>query len=57
MDSYKNPPDGTKRVRPIKDRTELLKTNCDLGTEKTPYETGYMGQFEHPKDVKLKAQS
>lgn len=48
--SFREIPKDFKRVRPLKDRAELLKTNYDLGKEKTPYESSIMGQFRNPRD-------
>jgi hypothetical protein len=43
-------PKDFKKVKPLKERQELLKTNYELGSEKTPYETSVMFQFKDPKD-------
>jgi hypothetical protein len=43
-------PKDFKKVRPLKERQELLKTNYELGSEKTEYESSIMRQFKNPKD-------
>jgi len=48
--SFREIPKDFKRVRPLKDRAELLKTNYDLGTEKTTYESSIMRQYMNPRD-------
>ena len=46
-DSFQQPVDH-KRVRPMLERTEVLKTNYSLGESKTDYQTAAMDQFSDP---------
>ncbi len=43
-------PKDFKRMRPLKERQELLKTNFELGNEKTSYESSIMYQFKNPRE-------
>lgn len=48
--SFTEIPKDFKKVRPLKERQELLKTNYELGNAKTEYETSIMKQFKNPRE-------
>ena len=48
MNSYTSIPKDFVRARPLKARTDLLKSNYSLGEEKVDYQTAAMGQFQDP---------
>ena len=51
QDSFKDIPKTFKRVRPLLEKEELLKTNYSLGEEKTYYQSAHMGQFGNPTET------
>jgi hypothetical protein len=48
--SFAEIPKDFKKVRPLKERQELLKTNYELGNEKMAYESSIMYEYKDPKD-------
>ena len=52
--SYTKWPKDYKKVRQMKTRAELLKTNYDLGVSKVDYQTANMDEFKSPSDPSYK---
>ena len=48
--SFTKWPKDFKKVRQMKTREELLKTNYELGVSKVDYQTANMDQFKSPAD-------
>ena len=52
MDSFTKAPEGFQRAHPKMQRTELLKTNFEIGQSVAEYQSSHMKQFQDPMSLK-----